>query len=69
MLVLQVSEAEEMTAGGLLLTDATKENPSTGTVRAQTSLPSCSCFPLLYVESLTWCGYICTGDCRWAWEC
>ncbi|CAN1772548.1 20 kDa chaperonin, chloroplastic [Linum perenne] len=29
--LIKVTEAEEMTAGGLLLTDATKEKPSTGT--------------------------------------
>lgn len=29
---LQVAEAEEKTAGGLLLTEATKEKPSIGTV-------------------------------------
>ncbi|CAN1772540.1 20 kDa chaperonin, chloroplastic [Linum perenne] len=32
--LIKVTEAEEMTAGGLLLTDATKEKPSTGTVIA-----------------------------------
>ncbi|XP_078429577.1 20 kDa chaperonin, chloroplastic-like [Wolffia australiana] len=32
--LVQVSEAEVKTAGGLLLTDATKEKPSTGTVIA-----------------------------------
>ncbi|CAA6658693.1 unnamed protein product [Spirodela intermedia] len=32
--LIKVSEAEEKTAGGLLLTDATKEKPSTGTVIA-----------------------------------
>ncbi|CAN1772550.1 20 kDa chaperonin, chloroplastic [Linum perenne] len=32
--LIKVTEAEEMTAGGLLLTDATKEKPSTGTVRS-----------------------------------
>lgn len=30
---LQVAEAEEKTAGGLLLTEAAKEKPSIGTVR------------------------------------
>ena len=30
---LQVAEAEEKTAGGLLLTEASKEKPSIGTVR------------------------------------
>lgn len=30
---MQVAEAEEKTAGGLLLTEATKEKPSIGTVR------------------------------------
>lgn len=30
--LLQVAEAEEKTAGGLLLTEATKEKPSIGTV-------------------------------------
>jgi len=29
---MQVAEAEEKTAGGLLLTEATKEKPSIGTV-------------------------------------
>jgi chaperonin GroES len=32
ILMLQVAEAEEKTAGGLLLTQATKEKPSIGTV-------------------------------------
>ncbi|CAN0847703.1 20 kDa chaperonin, chloroplastic [Linum grandiflorum] len=32
--LIKVAEAEEMTAGGLLLTNATKEKPSTGTVIA-----------------------------------
>jgi len=30
--LLQVADAEEKTAGGLLLTEATKEKPSIGTV-------------------------------------
>lgn len=30
---VQVAEAEEKTAGGLLLTEASKEKPSIGTVR------------------------------------
>lgn len=30
---MQVAEAEETTAGGLLLTEASKEKPSIGTVR------------------------------------
>lgn len=30
---MQVAVAEEKTAGGLLLTEATKEKPSIGTVR------------------------------------
>ena len=32
LLLYQVAEAEEQTAGGLLLTQATKEKPSVGTV-------------------------------------
>jgi co-chaperonin GroES (HSP10) len=32
LLRYQVAEAEEQTAGGLLLTQATKEKPSVGTV-------------------------------------
>lgn len=31
--LVQVAEAEEKTAGGLLLTEASKEKPSIGTVR------------------------------------
>lgn len=31
-MMLQVAEAEEKTAGGLLLTEATKDKPSIGTV-------------------------------------
>lgn len=34
----QVAEAEEKTAGGLLLTDASKEKPSIGTVSIELSL-------------------------------
>ncbi len=34
---MQVAEAEEKTAGGLLLTEATKEKPSIGTVRTRAS--------------------------------
>jgi len=30
--IYQIAEAEEQTAGGLLLTQATKEKPSVGTV-------------------------------------
>lgn len=44
---LQVAEAEEKTAGGLLLTEATKEKPSIGTVR----IVATSAFFVLQISS------------------
>ena len=69
---MQVSEADEKTTRGLLLTEAIKEKPSIGMVRTRASSTLCS--PKMGFWRLgrlmfdVYSALDVIGNCNWAWS-